>query len=148
MQQIYYKCTLKPGRLDSITTAWGSFYFVFWFGGVGGGVVGVRVIGRSSCANRRITSSLFSNALTVRYHHFPNSARHFASASRPKFSHDDVQTDNDWIFKINEISISNRKPTTDQSYSECVWCVFLQDFTKHVDSKIVPKHHWYAFLYE
>ena len=27
----------------------------------------------------------------------------------------------------------------DQSYSECVWCVFLQDFTKHVDSKIAPK---------
>ena len=27
---------------------------------------------------------------------------------------------------------------TDQSYSECVRCVF-QDFTKHVDSKIAPK---------
>ena len=28
---------------------------------------------------------------------------------------------------------------TDQSYSECVLCVFLQDFTKHMDSKIAPK---------
>ena len=28
---------------------------------------------------------------------------------------------------------------TGQSYSECVWCVFLQDFTRHVDSKIAPK---------
>ena len=36
---------------------------------------------------------------------------HFAFASRLKFSHDDVYTDIDWIFKINEINISNRKPT-------------------------------------
>ena len=28
---------------------------------------------------------------------------------------------------------------TDQSYSECVRWVFFQDFTKHVDSKKVPK---------
>ena len=28
---------------------------------------------------------------------------------------------------------------TGQSYTECVRCVFLQDFTKHVDSKIAPK---------
>ena len=34
---------------------------------------------------------------------------HFASASRLKFSHDDFQTDSDWIFKINDICISNRK---------------------------------------
>ena len=36
---------------------------------------------------------------------------HFASASRLKCSHDDVQTDSDWIFKINEICIWNGKPT-------------------------------------
>ena len=36
---------------------------------------------------------------------------HFASASRLKFSHDDFYTDIDWIFKINEINLSNRKPT-------------------------------------
>ena len=34
-----------------------------------------------------------------------------ASASRLKCLHDDVQTDSDWISKINEIGISNRKPT-------------------------------------
>ena len=38
-------------------------------------------------------------------------AWHFASASRLKCSHDYFQTDSDWIFKINEICISNRKPT-------------------------------------
>ena len=34
---------------------------------------------------------------------------HFASASGLKFSHDDHNKDNDWIFSINEISISNTK---------------------------------------
>ena len=38
-------------------------------------------------------------------------AWHFASASRLKCLHDDVQTDSDLISKINEIGISNRKPT-------------------------------------
>ena len=34
--------------------------------------------------------------------------RDTASASRLKFSHDDRNKDNDWIFNINEICISNK----------------------------------------
>ena len=36
---------------------------------------------------------------------------HFASASSLKFSHDDHNKDNDWIFNLNEISISNTNQT-------------------------------------
>ena len=38
-------------------------------------------------------------------------AWHFASASGLKFSHDDHNKDNDWIFRLNEISISNTNQT-------------------------------------
>ena len=46
---------------------------------------------------------------------------HFASASSLKFSHDDYNKDNDWIFNLNEISISNTNQTiNDQSHLVCV----------------------------
>ena len=43
---------------------------------------------------------------------------HFASASSLKFSHDDHNKDNDWIFNLNEISISNTY--IDQLHLVCV----------------------------
>ena len=52
-------------------------------------------------------SVLGLNCITIIFH----TMWHFAAASRLKFSHDDFQTYSDWIFKINEICISNRKPT-------------------------------------
>ena len=58
----------------------------------------VHIIKVSHCLNKRSTF-IFETAW------------HFASANRLKFSHIDFQTDSDWIFKINEICISNRKPT-------------------------------------
>ena len=68
-------------------------------------------------------------------------AWHFASASRLKFSHDNFQTDSDWIFKINEICISNRKPTNTLTnrIQSAFDVYFFQDFTKHVASKIAPQ---------
>ena len=36
---------------------------------------------------------------------------HFASASGLELSHDDHNKDNDWIFNLNEISISNTNQT-------------------------------------
>ena len=63
-------------------------------------------------------------------------AWHFASASRLKFSHDDFQTDSDWTFKINEICMSNRKPTNTLTnrIQSAFGVYFFKIFTKHVDS--------------
>ena len=64
--------------------------------------------------------------------------RHFASVSRLKCSQNDFYTDINWIFKLNQVSISNRKPTN--TLTNHVQCVFLKDFTKHLDNHIVPKN--------
>ena len=45
-----------------------------------------------------------------KYYHIPNSLT-LAAASRLKFSQNDFYTDIDWIFKLNEICISNGKQT-------------------------------------
>ena len=46
---------------------------------------------------------------------------HFASASSLKFSHDDHNKDNDWIFNLNEISVSNTNQIyNDQSHLVCI----------------------------
>ena len=70
-------------------------------------------------------------------------AWHFASACSLKFLHGDHNKDKDWIFKLNEICISNRSKAnryTDQLHSVCVRRVFLwrllAKITKHVVSKI------------
>ena len=48
-------------------------------------------------------------------------AWHIASASSLKFSHDDHNKDNDWIFNLHEISISNKNQQfNDQSHLVCV----------------------------
>ena len=81
-------------------------------------------------------------------------ARHFTSASRQKFSHDNFYTDVDWIFNIQENCISNRKPTnTLTSPIQCAFREYLKDFTKHMDSNIVPKNtsnskHWCDIQFE
>ena len=46
---------------------------------------------------------------------------HFASARRLKFSHDDHNKDNDWIFNFNEISISNTNQTIQWPIAFGVW---------------------------
>ena len=46
---------------------------------------------------------------------------HFASVSGLELSHDDHNKDNDWIFNLNEISISNTNQTI-QWPMECSAC--------------------------
>ena len=50
--------------------------------------------------------------------------RHFASASCLKFSHADHNIDNDWIFNLNEISISYRNQTIQ-------WPIAFSVFVEH-----------------
>ena len=64
--------------------------------------------------------------------------RHFTSVSRLKCSQNDFYTDINWIFKLNQVNISNRKPTN--TLTNHVQCVFLNDFAKHFDNHIAPKN--------
>ena len=85
----------------------------------------------------------------IQYYHFPNSVTlRFSEQAKiftrrcPNRQWLDLQ--NLWNLHIKQ----KANQYTDQSYSECVWCVFLQDFTKHMDSKIAPKTQAYAILHE
>ena len=61
---------------------------------------------------------------------------HFASASGLKFSHDDHNNDNDWIFNISEIKT---KQYNDQSYLVCVEHGFIVNKTHTSFKKTVHK---------
>ena len=74
------------------------------------------------------------------YYHFPNSVTlRFSEQAKiftrrcPNRKWLDLQ--NQWNLHIKQ----KANQYTDQSYPECVWCVFLQNFTKHVDSEMAPK---------
>ena len=76
------------------------------------------------------------------YYHFPNSVTLRFSEQAKIFTQIVIEFQNQWNLHIKQ----KANQYTDQSYSECVWCVFLPDFTKHVDSKIAPKTQAIVFI--
>ena len=74
------------------------------------------------------------------YYHFPNSVTLRFSERAKIFTR--WFPYRYWLDLENQWNLHNKQKAnqyTDHSYSACVWCVFLQDFTKHVDSKIAPR---------
>ena len=61
------------------------------------------------------------------YYHFPNIVT-LCLIEQAKFSHDDFYTNIDWIFKLNEICISNRNSTN--TLTNCIQCAFGVNFLK------------------
>ena len=79
--------------------------------------------------NARTTDTRRINIIAMYkyYYHFPNSVT-LCLIEQAKFSHDDFYTNIHWIFKLNEICISNRNPTN--TLTNCIQCAFGVNFLK------------------